>query len=97
MIVPFSKAPSGSSQAPQAMPPEPLMLMALAQMHESGRLGELQDQAQGQRAYDTLVQGIRQKVMKESPPGKPDRPLSPGERLPDPNQGGLNQRDVRGM
>ena len=106
MIIPITKGQQTAPGAPaQGMPSETNLLMALATMHDNGRLAALTQQDQPmleesnrtERGVSTGREGaIREREMKR-PPMDTDRIMRPGERVPDRGQGGTQMRDVRGI
>lgn len=95
MIVPFTK-PTSQGPTSGPAPSESDMLMALATMHSHGRF----DQAtagpeSSEQKYEGAAKAIKRKLGPKE--GPPDRPLNPGESLPDQGQGGTQMRDVRGI
>lgn len=102
MIVPFSKqGPSlGGGVPAQPQVPEKYLMMALAEMDRAGRFSQA---GMGPETDTQKFNGIREQIQRERlapesrPPGPPDRPLNPGEPLPDEGQGGTARRPIRGF
>ena len=100
MIIPITKGQQTAPGAPaQGMPSETNLMMALATMHDNGRLAALTQQDQPmleqsnrtERGVSTSREGAQRERNMGRPPLDVDRTMRPGERIP--NTFG---KDIRG-